>query len=56
METSEVNCTDLCYLCLDQGNTYHACAAAHIEDEEKLMEYVKCMINDNYDPPRAAIR
>ena len=35
---------------------YHACAVAYIEVEEDLMEYVKCMINDNYDPPRAALR
>lgn len=39
-----------------QGNTYHACAAAHIRGEEELMEYIRCMINDNYDPPRAALR
>ena len=35
---------------------YHACAVAYIEVEEDLMEYVKCMINDNYDPARAALR
>ena len=40
----------------DQGNMYHACAVAYIEVEEDLMEYVKCMINDNYDPARAALR
>ena len=49
-------CTDLRDLGLDQGNTYHACAAAHIRGEEELMEYIRCMINDNYDPPRAALR
>ena len=39
-----------------QGNIYHACAAAKIPDTQDLMDYVRCMINDNYDPPRAALR
>ena len=39
-----------------QGNIYHACAAAHIAGAEELLDYIRCMINDNYDPPRAALR
>eukprot|EP00090_Calanus_glacialis_P042874 TRINITY_DN75980_c0_g1_i1.p1 TRINITY_DN75980_c0_g1~~TRINITY_DN75980_c0_g1_i1.p1 ORF type:complete len:234 (-),score=68.05 TRINITY_DN75980_c0_g1_i1:110-811(-) len=39
-----------------QGNTYHACAAKYIEDEDIKLDYIKCMINDNYNPPRAALR
>eukprot|EP00092_Neocalanus_flemingeri_P014375 GFUD01015506.1.p1 GENE.GFUD01015506.1~~GFUD01015506.1.p1 ORF type:complete len:243 (+),score=54.48 GFUD01015506.1:66-794(+) len=39
-----------------QGNTYHACAAKYIEDEDIKLDYIKCMINDNYDPVRAALR
>ena len=38
-----------------EGNIYHACAAAHIKDDDDMMEYVKCMINDNYNPARAAL-
>merc|ERR1711953_1307927 len=36
-----------------QGNIYHACAAAKISDSNQLLDYIRCMINDNYDPPRA---
>merc|ERR1712013_20255 len=39
-----------------QGNIYHACAARYITDEDAKLEYIKCMINDNYNPPRAALR
>jgi len=39
-----------------QGNIYHACAAAHISNEQDRMDYLRCMIYDNYDPQRAAIR
>ena len=39
-----------------QGNTFHACAAAHSEDEAARLEAVMCMMVDNYDPARAAAR
>ena len=39
-----------------QGNIYHACAALKIQDSHKLMDYIRCMINDNYEPARAALR
>lgn len=32
------------------GNTVHACAAQHVSSAPVLLEYVKCMISNNYDP------
>ena len=39
-----------------QGNIYHACAVAHIPGAEEQLDYIRCMINDNYDPSEAALR
>merc|ERR1712121_456529 len=36
-----------------EGNIYHACGAAHIDGDDERMEYIKCMINDNYNPSQA---
>ena len=39
-----------------EGNIYHACAAATIAGAQERLDYVRCMINDNYEPARAALR
>ena len=39
-----------------EGNIYHACAATLIEGAEERLDYIRCMINDNYEPARAALR
>ena len=39
-----------------QGNTYHACAARYIREEEDRLDYIRCMIEDNYNPPRDGLR
>jgi hypothetical protein len=31
----------------------HACAIKHVAQASLLTEYIKCMINDNYDPKAA---
>ena len=36
-----------------QGNMVHACAIKHVAQASLLTEYIKCMINDNYDPKAA---
>ena len=36
-----------------EGNAIHACAAHHLKDADALMEYVTCMMGDNYDPKSA---
>lgn len=39
-----------------QGNIWHACAAKYIGSPDTRLDYIKCMINDNYNPYRAALR
>ena len=38
------------------GNTVHACAARHVNSPSVLMEYVRCMMADNYVPMDAGAR
>ena len=37
-----------------QGNIYHACVAEKVEDQAKMLETIKCMINDNFQPEESA--
>ena len=37
-----------------EGNMYHACAEAHLEDRARAVEMAACMIQDNMDPEAAA--
>lgn len=37
-----------------EGNIYHACAAAHIQERRLAVEMAACMIRDNMDPETAA--
>lgn len=36
------------------GNIYHACVDKKVEDTTKKLEYIKCMISDNYEPENSA--
>ena len=33
-----------------QGNKVHACSVKHLPNEAKLIDFIHCMIDDNYDP------
>lgn len=39
-----------------QGNMVHACAIKYVAKPALLMEYVKCMMNDNYEPKTAGAK
>jgi len=36
------------------GNMFHACVAEKVEDPAKMLEIIKCMISDNYEPENIA--
>jgi len=36
------------------GNMYHACVAKHVKDVSKMLNVIKCMIHDNYEPKNIA--
>jgi len=33
-----------------EGNKVHACVVKYVTDDEKRMDFIHCMINDNYKP------
>lgn len=35
------------------GNMIHTCALHYISESAKLVEYINCMMGDNYDPMQA---
>jgi len=39
-----------------QANIFHACAIHHVPAPQDRMDFIRCMIYDNYDPPGAVRR
>jgi len=37
-----------------EGNIYHACVGEKVEDQDRMLEMIKCMINDNFQPEESA--
>ena len=39
-----------------QGNIWHACAIKYIDNFDSRLNFLNCMINNNYNPYKAALR
>ena len=39
-----------------QGNIWHACAIKYIDNVDSRLNFLNCMINNNYNPYKAALR
>ena len=37
-----------------QGNIYHACVVEKVGEQGRVLDMIKCMINDNFQPEESA--